>query len=312
MSEAKKQVKEEKSSNKVWILILAILLLAVNGIQGFFNFKQNNEIKAKEEIIVKKDAERDSLDKVLKSKIEELSAASDEILKLGGDTATLHAQIQELEKLSNELRNSKNKYYNMYMKVKGEIESANKVASDSKLDVERLKTQLAQLDSSNTTLKTTIVQKDQNISALEQEKMELSKQVAIASILKAENIHVIAISSKGKEKIGEVFKAKAISQIKITFSISENKVAQKNTKELFVRIIEPDGTTITDPNNGGGEFVYNNRSLFYTTSTSVLFNGQISPVTLNYTKGTPYKIGKQTIEIYSEGNLIGSGTFTAE
>ena len=312
MSEAKKQVKEEKNNNKVWIIVLAVLLLAVNGIQGFFNFKQNNDIKAKEEIIVKKDAERDSLGLVLKAKADELSVARAEIEKLGGDVTALDAQIEELKKISEELKNSKNKYYNLYMRAKGEIDSSNKLASDSKAEVETLKKQLAQLDSNNTTLKSTIVQKDQSISSLEQENMELSKQVALASILKAENIHVIAISSKGKEKTGEIYKAKAIDQVKITFAISENKVAQKNTKELFIRIIEPDGATITNADNGGGEFDYNNRTLFYTSKTSILFNGMISPVVVTYSKGSPYKVGKQTIEVYCEGNLIGSGTFTVE
>jgi len=310
MSTDKKPVKEQKNNNKVWIVVLAVVLLAVNGIQGFFNYKQNDEIKEKVEIIAKKDIQRDSLTNAINAKKEELSLAKAEIEKLGGDVTALNAQIEELNKLTTDLKNAKNKYYSLYMRAKGEIDNANKLSSDSKAEVERLKIQLAQQDTIITNQKVALNQKEQSISTLEQEKTELAQKVAVASVLKAENIKVIAISSKGKEKIGEVFKAKAIGQLKILFTIAENKIAQKNTKELYIRIVEPDGATITGGTDG--EFKYNTQTLFYTTKTSILYNGLLSPVALSYTKDGAYKIGKHTIEVYCEGSFIGTGTFTIE
>ncbi len=309
MSQEKNQVKEKKSSNKVWIVVLAVVLLGVNGIQGFFNYQQNDEIKQKDVLIVQKDLQRDSLITAIDAKKAELIAAKAEIEKLGGDVTALDTKIQDLENLNAQLKKD-TKYKGMYFNIKKEIESANKLAADSKTEADRLKIQLAQQDTIINTQKAAISQKDQNISSLESEKTVLAQKVALASVLKAENIKVITVSSKGKEKIGEAFKAKSIEQIKIVFTVADNKVAQKNTKELFIRIVEPDGATITGGTDG--EFKFGTQTLFYTTKTSILYNGLISPVTVSYTKSGAYKVGKQTIEVYCEGYLIGTGTFTVE
>ncbi|MGN6647900.1 MAG: chromosome segregation ATPase [Cytophaga sp.] len=311
MSPEKKQVvKETKNNNKVWIIVLAVVLLAINGIQGFFNYKQNDEIKQKEQIIVQKDAQRDSLTAALTAKIEELKATSAKLEEAGGKNAELEAQIAQLEEMKVKLEKDAKYFKSQYYSIKGEINNANKLKADAEKQVADLKIQLAQQDTIINNQKTVLSQKDQMISTLDQEKAELAKKVAVASVLKAENIKVIAVSSKGKEKIGDVYKAKAIEQIKIVFTIAENKVAQKNTKDLYIRIVEPDGATITG--SSSGEFKYGTQTLFYTAKTSVLYNGVISPVSVSYTKEGPYKVGKQTIEVYAEGSLIGTGSFVVE
>lgn len=309
MSTDKKQVKEQKNNNKVWIVVLAVVLLAVNGIQGFFNYQQNDEIKTQKVVIAEGNAQRDSLTTALDAKIEELKATLAKLEEAGGKNAELEASIKSLEETNEKLKKDAN-YKGMYFRIKNEIENANKLKADAEGQVRDLKIQLAQQDTIINNQKVVLSQKDQSISTLEQEKTELAQKVAVASVLKAENIKVIAISSKGKEKIGEAFKAKAVGQLKILFTIAENKVAQKNTKELYIRIVEPDGATITDGSDG--EFKYNTQTLFYTTKTSILYNGLLSPVAITYTKSGPYKIGKHTIEVYCEGSFIGSGTFTVE
>lgn len=309
MTPEKKQVTESKSNNKVWIIVLAVILLAINGIQGFFNYKQNDEIKQKEEIIVQKDAQRDSLTTALDSKIAELKETLAKLEEAGGKNSELEATIASLQETNEKLKKDAGYRYK-YNQIKNEIDNANKLKDQAEAKVADLQRQLAQQDTIITQQKTVLSQKDQNISTLEQEKTELAKKVAVASVLKAENIKVVAVSSKGKEKIGEAYKGKAIDQIKIVFTIAENKVAQKNTKELFIRIVEPDGATIMGASSG--EFKFNTQTLFYTAKTSILFNGLISPVTVNYTKEGAYKAGKQTIEVYCEGSLIGTGSFVVE
>lgn len=309
MSQEKKQVKEEKNNNKVWIVVLSVVLLAVNGIQGFFNYQQNDEIKQQEVVIEQGNAQRDSLSLALTAKIEELKTISAELEEAGGKNTALEAQIAELQDIKAQLEKDA-KYKGMYFRAQSEIKNANKLKEDAEAKIAGLYTQLAQKDTIIQMKNSEIIQKTQAISTLEEEKGALAQKVAVASVLKAENIKVVAVSSKGKEKIGDAYKAKAIEQIKILFTIAENKVAQKNTKELFIRIVEPDGATITGSSNG--EFKYNTQTLFYTTKTSILFNGLISPVSVTYTKEGAYKAGKQTIEVYCEGALIGTGTFIVD
>lgn len=307
--EKTKVVKETKSNNKAWIVVLAVVLLAVNGIQGFFNYKQNDEIKQKEVVIEQGNAQRDSLTTALDAKIAELKATLVQLEEAGGKNTELEATIASLTETNERLKKDAGYKYK-YNQIKNEIENANKLRDQAEAKVNALTLQLAQKDTVLQEKNNELNQKAQVISTLEEEKGALAQKVAVASILKAENIKVIAISSKGKEKIGEAYKAKAIEQIKILFTIAENKVAPKNTKDLYIRIVEPDGATIMGPSSG--EFKFNTQTLFYTTKTSILYNGLISPVTVSFTKDGAYKAGKQTIEVYCEGALIGTGSFVVE
>lgn len=309
MSQEKKQVKEEKSNNKVWIVVLAVVLLAVNGIQGFFNYQQNDEIKQQEVVIEQGNAQRDSLSKALTSKIEELKVISAQLEAAGGENTALKETIASLEATNERLKKDEGYRYK-YNQIKNEIANATKLKDDAQAEVSALKLQLTQKDSTLNIKNAEIVQKTQAISTLTEEKDALAQKVAVASVLKAENIKVISVSSKGKEKIDVAYKGKSLGQVKIVFTVAENKIAPKNTKELFIRIVEPDGATITGSSNG--EFKYGTQTLFYTTKTSILYNGLISPVSVPYTKEGAWKVGKQTIEVYCEGSLIGSGTFIVE
>jgi len=310
MSQEKKQVKEEKNNNKLWIVVLAVVLLAVNGIQGFFNYQQNDKIEKQVVVIEQGNIERDSLSKAITAKIEELKAISAQLAEAGGKNTELEATIASLEATNKKLKKDANYFRSKYNSVNGEIANANKLKDDAEAKVAALNLQLTQKDSTLNIKNAEIVQKTQVISTLEEEKGVLAQKVAVASVLKADNIKVIAVSAKGKEKIGDVYKGKAIGQIKIVFTVAENKIAPKNTKELFIRIVEPDGATITGSDNG--EFKYGTQTLFYTTKTSILYNGLISPVSISYTKEGIWKVGKQTIEVYCEGSLIGTGSFIVE
>jgi peptidoglycan hydrolase CwlO-like protein len=310
MSQEKKQVvKEEKSNNKVWIVVLAVVLLAVNGIQGFFNYQQNDKIEKQEVTIQEGNVQRDSLTTALDAKIEELKTTLAQLEEAGGRNKELEETIATLTETNERLKRDAGYKYK-YDQIRSEIANANKLKDEAEAKVTALNRQLAQLDSTSNTQKVIIQKNTETISTLEQEKTELAQKVAVASVLKAENIKVISVSSKGKEKIGDAYKGKSLSQIKILFTVAENKIAPKNTKELFIRIVEPDGATITGSSNG--EFKYGTQTLFYTTKTSILYNGLISPVTVSYTKEGAWKVGKQTIEVYCEGALIGTGTFIIE
>lgn len=307
---------EQKGGNKKGIFVFfVILLLGINLVSLFFNYQQNEDIKQKQVTLDSNAVQIKQLDAQLNAKIAELTAARDEIAKLGGDKTALEEQIAILQNEQAKLKKDASYYRSQYNKIKGEIDNAMKIKDEANKEIEALKLQLAQKDTVINEKNTVINQKEQAISSLTQEKTQLSEKVAIASILRADNVTALAITAKGKEKPSATaeFKAKYIDQLKIGFTIGENKVAEKNTKELYVRIVEPDGATIYNTSTGGGEMTYNGKSIFYSVKYDLSYNGNTTPVILSYKKdGGEWKVGKHTIEIYCEGKLIGSGSFTVK
>jgi hypothetical protein len=134
----------------------------------------------------------------------------------------------------------------------------------------------------------------------------------VASRLQADNIHVSILNKKDKEKDDdkEEFKAKRVDRLKVTFSLARNDVSPKETKQIYMRILEPDGAALYNLSTGGGTFTVDGQEAFYTQKQDVVFDNTKQPLQFIYAKGGDYKIGQHTVELYEGGALMGKTTFT--
>ena len=144
---------------------------------------------------------------------------------------------------------------------------------------------------------------------LEIRNKELTEKVSAAAALRAEGVNVYAISSRGKESAVNNQKAKKVDKIRVMFHLQENTLANKEIKTIFLRIIEPTGTTISDYNLGSGSFDFKGRELTFTSRQRIFYENNHQSVEFIYTRPNGFKNGKHEIELYAEGYLIGLGTF---
>jgi seryl-tRNA synthetase len=170
------------------------------------------------------------------------------------------------------------------------------------------------LNAENTVLKEEKVKLSQSVSDLTSQKKELDQKVELASKLRAENFKLAAVTKSNKERVTKSktqteFKAKDLDRLKVAFNIADNKVAPMGTKTLFLRVIEPEGSALYDLSSGSGTFPLDGVDVYYTAKQDILFDNKKPQVEFLYKKGTDYKKGKHTIEIYCEGALIGSSQF---
>ena len=133
--------------------------------------------------------------------------------------------------------------------------------------------------------------------------------MAIASRLIAENIKVYAIAKSGKQREGK-FRKKQISQLKIEFNIANNDVAPIESKDIMIRIIDPNGQVIFDVAKGSGTFMLNSKEEFYTSLQSIVFDNSEQQLTYAYDKGSQYATGEYKVEILTDGYFMGSENFT--
>lgn len=144
---------------------------------------------------------------------------------------------------------------------------------------------------------------------LEIKNKELADKVSAAAALRAEGVNVYAISSRGKESSVNNQKAKKVDKIRVMFHLQENTLANKEIKTIFLRIIEPTGTTISDYNLGSGSFDFKGRELTFTSRQRIFYENNHQSVEFIYSRPNGFKAGKHEIELYAEGYLIGLGTF---
>ena len=134
----------------------------------------------------------------------------------------------------------------------------------------------------------------------------------MAAALRARNVKVYAVSSKGKVREGENVKSKRVDKVRVDFILEKNPLTATDNKTIYLRIIDPSGATISDTKTGSGVFQYNGQEQGYTISKDVLYSNNNQDVSIMYDRDAPFTSGKYTIELYSEGFSIGEGSFSVK
>lgn len=308
---------EQKQDRKTLLWAALAVLLLLNLVLVYFIYHEKQENLAKDEIITAKTEEVLSIKTKLDSISAELDVKIAEIQKLGGSVDSLVALKAQLEKDKQELKNSTTYSAANYNK---KIKSYESILSEKDSEIANLRQQLGVVTSKNEEL-------SEKVTGLESEKQlladsvtnysvqnrELSEKVNLASALRAEALTVNAVSSKGKERQGGKYKAKRIDKLRVNFKLAENAVAKKNEKQIYLRILDPDGAVLSDMATGSGSFMHNGKELIFSSSQIVTFDNSNQSVDILYGRGgIPLKDGKYAIELYSEGFKIGEGDFTVK
>jgi cell division protein ZapB len=300
------QNQEKQGSRKILLTIFIIVLIALNGVLLYLNIKNKEESQQKDVVIQAKDAELDANTVKLDSISRQLDLRIAEVQRLGGDVEQLTKAKEDLEKDKVAMKTASNSERRRLMEKVADYETLLNAKDE---EISKLKTVNQELFTENTTLKTKANQLNESISAIERDKQVLAEKVAIAAALKTENLAINAINEKGKERDGGSYKARQVDKIKVSFNLAENKVAEVASKDIFMRLIEPDGAALFDLATGGGTFMVEGKETFYTAKREILFDNSRQQVSFVYDKGNPYKEGRHIVELYADGYLIGQGSF---
>lgn len=295
-------------------LVVMGLLLAVLGYL-YFQEKQKNE--QKDQTISLKTRELVTTTTKLDSISTQLDAKIAEIKMLGGNVEELMQAKADLEADKRALQNQSNFSAKNYEQ---KIRSYEQLLTQKEAEIKKLKeenevlaTQNQSLNQENTSLKTDLQSTkkafDDSVANYSAKNRELSEKVTIGAAMKAEAIVITALSAKGKEFDGGEYKSKRIDRIKVAFKLANNPLTKKENKDIYLRLLGPDGAVISDMATGSGAFVFNGRETIYTAKQKVFFSNTNQTVEFIYSRGTPYVKGRHTVQLYSENFLIGESTF---
>lgn len=312
----------ESSNNSVIKagLILAIALAVLFGFL-YFNARQENselniDVTQKERTLLTTQSKLDSIGRELDAKIAEVSA-------LGGQIEELEALKIQLDKDKRALINSRNVNISEY---KNKIKNYESALLKKDEEIARLRSENTQLSTQNQTLTSEVNTLTTIKSDLETQKSalsdsvnnysvrnrELSDKVTLAAALKATNININAINSRGRERDGGDYKARRIDRIKVSFKLIENPLTKKENKPIYMRLIDPTGNVISDMATGSGSFNFGGKETVYTAKQTIFYDNTGQIIDFIYSRGAPYESGKYAIELYSEDFRIGQTSFTVK
>jgi len=302
LNEAPAPKKQSKAG--IIISVLAIIVL-IQTVKIFFDYADKKEITEQ-----KAEVEEDLAGTLqrLKEIQEELTSKIKEIDRLGGDVTELKKAKAEVDaQLKRNVARSTKSIKELKDRVEG-YEELLKLKDD---EIDKLKNANETLFTENRQLKTQKNALNDSINRLATSKDELAGKVALASQLKAENITVMSVTAKGKEREAP-FRARQLEKLKVEFNLAENKVAPIEGKKIMIRVIDENGQVIFDVNKGSGTFIINNKEEFYTAVQEILFDNNRQKLSFLYDKGSEYASGTYTIELYAQDYEIGRTQFVVK
>jgi hypothetical protein len=295
---------DKKKKNLIGFAV--ILLLLITNILLLVKVLENDKkVHQQEKIIVSTRIEKDALLSQLKEERAHFERIKSENTglnrRLSERDREIKAKMQQIEKLINSGDEAQLK------KAKEELGRLRKLSDQYIAQIALLKRENKELVTQNTTLNESLNEEKSKTQDLLRENTSLAAKVALGAVLKTRllSAKVVRYRSSGKEV--EVEKASRAEKVKVCFTILENPIATKGNITVYLRIIGPDGATISSSNE---TINYRGTLVAYTLKQEVMYENRETGVCFLWAKGTPYAAGDYTAELYSGGQQIGVTKFT--
>jgi len=296
--------KKKRGGLLPWLLLIASLV--GNGVLVYMVNEEKKIVIQKEEIIKTVYVERDNVKTdllTLKTDFENLHTNN---TKLQAEIDEKKAQIDELLK---QAEKHKGDAY-MIAKLKKETETLRAI----------MQGYVHTIDSLNTLNKKLIVEKNEVIKKLDEEKVKstqlhkekesLQGTIDKASVLSCYAITAQGIDIKKGKKQSVTTKAKKTDAIRVSYSLGENKISKPGSKDIYVRIMTPDGKELAKNYDDNYKFHFDGSTGYYAGKTNIDYaNKEIGVTTLCEGDGA-YLPGKYIIEITCDGVVVGTSSIT--
>lgn len=299
---------KKNDTGKILMGLIIFFLLVSNGFL-FYNYRnsESEKVDTEKQLVSTEDA-RATLDSILQStklQLQEYAkykGVSEELdQKIAELQAALNQKGAEIEELLKGKKISQKELDQAYL----EIETLKYQLQKYAIKIDSLSTANKELISENLNIKNSLQNEQKKSENLEMKNISLTNKVSLAQRLVAQNVKVVGVRFRSNGKESEVSRANKVEQLKMSFNFADNPVADKNNKDLFIRIIGPDGATINIPDAGSGTFKLEGQETIYTARKTFEFDNSGQPLVIYFKKGSEFMKGVYHVEFYCEGFLVG-------
>ena len=287
-------------NKKVLIPVILLLALLLGGI-AYLYLNLDKQKKANQEM--QELAELDK--KEMENEYQEFARQYSEMkTQINNDSIVAQLTQEQLrtQELLKELQRVKTNDAREITRLKKELATCRAVIRSYVLEIDSLNRLNENLKTENTRVRGQYEEATRQIENLNTEKSSLSQKVAIAAQLDATGIQMIAKKKNGKS----TDKMKECKTIQVNFSIAKNVTATNGIRTLYVRIMTPTGSVLSN----GGTFPYENRNLEYSMKKAVEYGGEETSVSTFWNVGEFLHGGSYKVSIFADGHMIGSRNFT--
>ena len=283
--------------NNLIVIILSVILVVVT----ILFFIQRSEHS---KIMNSLNAEKNSL----KIELTKIIMGYDS-LKTDNDTlsSNLFNARTRVENLMTELNQVKRASYEQITKYQNEVGSLRNIMRSYIAQVDSLNRRNEILVAENQKVRQEYREVESRNRELLAEKQQLSQRVEQAAILDALNLRVSAVTDKNKATTN----IKRAEKLMVSFALGKNVTASRGNKNLYVRILRPDQVLLNKSKDH--LFRFEDLTIPYSAMREVTYEGNELPVNIFWDNAgeAPFaSSGNYTVDIFVDGNNIGSTTFS--
>jgi hypothetical protein len=299
----------KRNSGRIYYFIIIIILMALNGIFVYNYFTTDKKLVVTEEKLFATDSVKVELEKVLGETLSELDLYK-------GKNAQLDAFLKEKNDSLQEFADRIEVLLRQGRLTRGELNKAMEEMDQLRYykrkylnQIDSLSSTIVKLNSENTTLKGTIDKQKRNYEDLNMENVMLNNKVAVGAKLNASSLYITGTKMRSNGKERETNRVSQIEKVKMIFNLDENYVSNIEEKDIYIKVLGPEGTTLYNELAGSGTFKYQGDDALYTTKKTVEFTQAAQIVTVYWDKGSDYAKGTYAVELFCGGFQIGKGEF---
>ena len=171
------------------------------------------------------------------------------------------------------------------------------------VQIDSLNLQNQELLAENKQLRNTELRLNTEKKQLEQDKTQLEEIQNMATALQTSEINMVLLNKRQKE----TSRVRTALKVRVDFTIRANQVAPAGEKHISLRIIRPDEVVLGSPDL---EMIsFNEEDIPVSASRIINYENEDLPVSIFWTNDGEIVPGEHTVELFSDGKMIGKSSF---
>lgn len=272
---------------RIVIILLTVILAGISALYFNINRQQQRDYQLLQ-------IDRDSIQSNLSDLINEYDS-----LKFSNDT--IAAKLVEANQMMEQLKRERRWNYAKIKEYEKEVGTLRSVMRNYLKQIDSLNNLNKKLVAENVSYRKEISTAKLRADVAEEKASELENRVRQGAVLRARDINMVCLNARDKE----VTRVKTATTLRVDFAISSNELAAPGNREVYMVIKSPDGYLLTSESMPTFEF--QGMKMGYTASREVDYQNEDVDVSIYY-RGGGFTTGQYNIEIYTDNNLIGSGS----
>jgi chromosome segregation ATPase len=282
--------------NKLLLALVIVEAVAIIALLVMMNNRQKESERLISQIEIG-NMEKDSLS-------HEMSLMVDNYNQLKTTNDTINAQLEEQKakvvELMENLRRTKASNRDSLKKYKAEIETMRSIMRSFIVQIDSLNTKNIMLTEENTRLSGQLSSVKNENRKLTDVKDSLQGRVKEAEALKAVGMKLTALNNRDNETT-RIIKTQ---KFKVAFTINENEMTKTGAKDVYVRIVKPDGKVLVNENTG--YFKYQGNEIAYSGKKTINYDGSAQAVIIYAISREVLSGGEYQADIFCDGRKIGN------